>query len=100
MIGQEVLMLQLSTEALDTLTRAATALNTFAELVDAGHRKHDWFPTLTTSDPEVQLLADLYDEWQEQHGDPRRAWRGTGPELAVPEVIRKARAAHPLSFFD
>ena len=85
-------MLKLSTEALDLLTRSATALDSFQALLDSKHGKHGWFPTLDLPDPEVQLLADLYDEEQERRGDPRRAWRGSHPDTAhVPLIIRRAQ---------
>ena len=86
-----MLALSLSAEALDTLTQAATALDSFAELIDADDRKHGWFPTLNRDDPATQLLADIYDETQAFRGDPRRAWRGTHPDLAVPLVIQRAQ---------
>jgi len=74
-------MVEISTEVLDTLTRAATALDTFEELIDSANQKHGWFPTLDLPAPEVRLLADLYDKVKAGRGDPRRAWRGAHPDL-------------------
>lgn len=71
-------MPSLSSEALDLLTRTVTAFRTFDEMVDAEHRLcADYFPILDTRDPATQLLADLYDQYQAEHCDPRRVWRGS-----------------------
>jgi len=70
-------MPSLNPEALDVLTRTVTAFMTFDEMVDPEHRLANYFPTLDDRDPATQLLADAYDQYQIEHGDPRRAWRGS-----------------------
>jgi hypothetical protein len=64
--------LSLTKEALDLLSRHATAYRSFQDLLDA---EHDYFPTLDMRDPDAALLADFYDQAQEERGDPRRAFR-------------------------
>jgi hypothetical protein len=96
-------MLELSQEALDVLTQAATGYSSFEELLDLKHRHPGGWPLLDRQDPATRLLADLYDAAQERLGDPRRAWRGSGGQvdgLHIPAVIRKARQERPFLGLD
>ena len=58
---------------LDALTRAHTAWNSFAEMIEKP--ASDYFPTLTARG--TKPLADAYDAEMARRGDSRRAWRGS-----------------------
>lgn len=62
-------------DQLDAICSRDTAFPTFFDLVDA---KGDYRPSIDLSITSMRLLADAYDNFQEDRGDDRRAYRYGG----------------------
>jgi hypothetical protein len=62
----------MTTQTLDQICRRKTGFSSFADLLSSapGYR-----PSTDMRDPDMELLADGYDEAMEERGDPRRAYR-------------------------
>lgn len=65
---------------LDALTRELTAFNSFSELVNAAGQ---YRPTILPRDARHIDLADAYDAFQSELGDPRRAYRGSHGQTSL-----------------
>lgn len=60
---------------LDQICQFHTGFHDFFDLVDS---HQDYRPSVDMGIPEMRILADAYDSYQEEHGDDRRAYRFGG----------------------
>lgn len=73
-----------TTETLDEITRQLSAFRNFEALLDTAG---SYRPTIYPETADHNILADAYDQAQEERGDTRRAFRGS-PRKGVVRFVR------------